>query len=158
MIGFFIIRRMNELFKTTKSVREATVPIFSCKNVGKQVTFRNQHDLWEVYDIENEKKEDKKLSYVCNQFIHSTTSFLFRDETRNWSDVYIVSDFDKQKCIWRVPVAEIREIFLRVSKDYPTSFRIEWNRVESSGIEWNRVESSGIEWNRKKGDYDFLTD
>ena len=138
MIGFFIVRRMNELFKTTKSIREATVSIYSCKNVGKQITFRNQYDFFEVYDVENEKQEDKKLAYVSNQFIHCTTSFLLRDETRNWSDVYIVSDFDKQNCIWRVPISEIREIFLTVSANYPHSFRMEWNP--------------------KKGDYDLSTE
>ena len=138
MIGFFIIRRMNELFKTSKATREATVPIYSCKNAGKQITFRNQYDLFEVYDIDNEKQETKPLAYVCNQFIHCTTSFLFRDESRNWSDVYIVSDFDKRNCIWRVPIAEIREIFSTVSEDYPHSFRMEWNP--------------------KKGDYDLSTE
>jgi hypothetical protein len=77
------------------------------------------HDLGELYDLNRQKREQKKPLYVSNQFIHSDISIVARDETRNWSDVFIVSDFDRKNCIWRVPVDQIRELFLTAAEDYP---------------------------------------
>jgi len=65
------------------------------------------------------------------------TSFVQRDETRNWSDVYIVSDFDRNDCIWRIPVDQIRKLFIVASQDH--------------------VHSARWVYNEKRGDYDVST-
>lgn len=62
-----------------------------------------------------------------NQFIHAYTSFVARDESRNWSDVYVVSDYDRNDCIWRVPVSEIRRLFNVTAQDYPHSVHLVYN-------------------------------
>jgi len=80
-----------------------------------------------MYDHESERSETKKPVYVCNQLIHAYTSFVARDETRNWSDVYAVSDFDRNDCIWRIPVGEIHRLSKQAAKDYPHEFRMVYN-------------------------------
>jgi hypothetical protein len=97
----------------------------------------NVHAHWETYDLQKEKRESKKPFYISNQFIHACTSFVQRDETRNWSDVYIVSDIVRNECIWRIPVDQIRGLFLVASQD--------------------DVHSASWSYNEKKGDYDVST-
>src|SRR4030095_2049055 len=63
--------------------------VSSCRVQAKHVDRMNVHDHWETYDLENERRESKKPLYLSNQFIHACTSFVARDETHNWSDVYI---------------------------------------------------------------------
>ena len=65
--------------------------VYFCPNRGVDITHLNIGEIFEIYDFENEKKETKKPLYISNQFIHAYISFVSRDESRNWSDVYIVS-------------------------------------------------------------------
>lgn len=138
MIGFFLLRRLIELHKVSSRTKNCRLSVFSCKAKGKRVTRLNGSDIPDLYDIANEIAESKGLTYISNQFVHAYTSFIFRDQTRNWSDVYLVSDFDRNNCIWRVPVVEITSAFLIAAKDYPA-------RVS-------------MIYNASHGDYDVATD
>ena len=121
MVGFFMLRRLIELTKVSSAVRDFRMTVFSSPNSGKVVTLLNRADVDEIYHLDQERKEIKKPLYISNQFIHAYLSFLARDETRNWWSIYIVSDFDRNDCIWRIPTAVIRELFLLASRDYPHS-------------------------------------
>ena len=127
MIGFFLIRRLIELNLVSSATAKKQLRIFSYKGRGKPVTRLNGHRVWELYDMENEVAETKKPLYVSNQFVHAYTSFVARDEFRNWSDVVLVSDFDRNDCIWRVPVPVIESLFREASEDYPHSVDMKFN-------------------------------
>jgi hypothetical protein len=101
--------------------------VFYCENKGKNVTFTNRFEIDELYDLENEIATKQKSLYIANQFIHAYSSYLVRDAHRNWSDIYLVSDFDRNKYIWRVPISEIRKLFLRAGNDYPNSIHMTFN-------------------------------
>ena len=90
MIGFFIIRRLIELNRVSSRTRDFNMKVYFCSNQGSGVTWANNHRIFDHYDTENEKLEIKKPFYMSNQFIHAYTSFVFRDETRNWSEIYVV--------------------------------------------------------------------
>jgi len=119
IIGFFLLRRLVELNKVSSAIADRRFTVFSYKSRGKLVTRMNRADLYELYDLDDEVAETKKPMYIANQFVHAYTSFVCRDETRNWSDVLVVSDYDRNDCIWRVPVDTIRDLFIDASKDYP---------------------------------------
>ena len=119
MIGFFIIRRSIELNKVSSRTRNFSMKVYSCP-AREKITRLNGHWIPDAYNLENEKAEIKKPFYISNQFIHAYTSFVLRDETRNWSDVYVISDFDRNDCIWRIPISVIRELFKLASDDYPS--------------------------------------
>lgn len=121
MIGFFIVRRMLELHKVSSATRDMALKVFSWPSRVKNVHRMNRHDIEEIYDQRHERAEAKKPLYMSNQFIHCYTSFVARDESRRWSDVFVVSDYDRNSCIWRVPVSEIRRLFATASMDYPHS-------------------------------------
>jgi hypothetical protein len=127
MIGFFMVRRLIELHKVSSRVSDFRMEIYSCPNVGEDVTLLNRGCLDQLYQLENERVEVKKPWYVANQFIHAYLSFVATDETRNWWSVYIVSDFDRNDCVWRVPTQTIRELFLMVSREDPSSMTSTYN-------------------------------
>lgn len=130
MIGFFILRRLIELNKVSSKTRDFRMEVYCCPNLGIDITHINHHFFFENYDLENEAKEIKKPLYMSNQFIHAYTSFVGRDESRNWSDVYIVSDFDRNDCIWRVPISVIRELLKSASDDYPSKLEYKYDAAK----------------------------
>jgi len=101
--------------------------VYSVPNRGKHVTLLNRCDVDKLYDFNREQKQTKKPLYLSNQFIHAYTSFVARDETRNWNSIFAVSDFDRNNCIWRVPVSVIRSLFEAASRDYPHSMSFTYN-------------------------------
>ena len=127
MIGFFIVRRLIELHKVSPKVRAFPMEIYSSPNLGRNVTLLNRGDLDGLYDISNERKQTKKPLYVSNQFIHAYTSFVARDESRNWESMYVFSNFDRTDCIWRVPIITIRALFDLTSSDYPHTMSFTYN-------------------------------
>ena len=121
MIGFFLLRRLMELSKVSDAILNRDLTLYSWKSLGKNVTKMNCGALDELYDIENEICVQKRPFYVSNQFIHAYMSFPCRGDDRNWSDMLIVSDFDRNDCIWRVPFAEVVSLFDDAAADYPSS-------------------------------------
>jgi len=130
MLGFFMVRRLIELHKVSTLTRNFQMRVFSCPTRGKHVTRLNHHRIDELYNLDNEERQTKKPLYLSNQFIHAYTSFVMRDESRNWSDVYIVSDFDRNDCIWRIPVAEVHRLFTIAAQDYPHSIQEVFNEEQ----------------------------
>ena len=136
-VGFFIVRRLIELNKVSSRTTKRHITCFSYQSTGKSVTALNHTDLERLYDLRQEASHRKAPAYVANQFIHARTCFLLRDQSRNWSDCLVVSDYDKDDFIWRIPVAEIKVLFELAAGDFP-------NKVEAS-------------FNTKKRDYDITT-
>lgn len=126
-VGFFILRRLIELHKFSSATRDTSLSVFFCEKRGKDVTYLNKHEIWKLYNLNQEVATTKKPLYIANQFIHSYTSLISRDESRNWRDVYIVSDYDRNDCIWRVPIAEVRRIFTTAAEDYPHLMKMTFN-------------------------------
>jgi len=126
MIGFFIVRRLIELHRVSSLIADRKLSVFSAP-VTTSITKRNWHSLEENYDWKAEKAEQKTVSYLCNQCIHAYLSFVFRGTDRNWSDLIVVSDFDRNKTVWRIPFSEIIDLFQEASKDWPHTVSMKFN-------------------------------
>lgn len=123
IIGFFIIRRLIELNKVSSRIGDLKLDVFgtpTTKNVDKI----NRYSFDENYDWKSEKAEKKPVLYISNQCIHSYLSRVERGRDRNWSDFFVVSDFDRNAKIWRIPFATIIGLFETASKDWPAEIRM----------------------------------
>ena len=137
MIGFFILRRLIELRRVSTLTRNARLSVFYYKSTGKLVHQLNNHRIDELYQMHNEVPANVTPGNIANQFIHTYTSFVIRDESRNWSDILVVSDYDRNDYIWRIPVSEIERIFRIAARDFP--------------------HTTHMVFNPQKGDYDIET-
>ncbi len=123
MIGFFIVRRLVELHKVSSRVAKMQLDVFSAPVINN-VTKANRFSVEENYNWKLEKAERKSVAYVCNQCIHAYLSFVDRGPDRNWSDLLVASDYDRNNVIWRVPFRTIRALFEAASNDWPMSVRM----------------------------------
>lgn len=122
-VGFFIVRKLIELYKVSSRTASMQLNVFSTPSI-KNITRTNSHDLEENYNWAIEKSGTLDVSYACNQCIHSYLMFVFRDKKRNLSDLIVASDYDRNKKVWRIPVSEILRLFDVASKDYPVDIQM----------------------------------
>jgi len=74
------------------------------------------------------------MLYIANQFIHSTLFAIVYDKTRNWDSFYVVSDYDKKNCIWRIPAEQVHDCFKLVSKEYLNLFSYKYDEAKDDYI------------------------
>lgn len=122
MIGFFIVRRLIELHKVSSKTKGHELTVFSFPIKIKYWRPWNAHDIEKTYDLDGERRDRKGVVYVANQFVHSATSYVMIDSTRNWSDVFITSDRNQKTSLWRIPVEEVRTLFEIAAQDYPHQY------------------------------------
>lgn len=126
MVGFFMVRKLIETHKLGPKTKDLKLIVYSCPCTKEDPTWYDNFHFWDAYDIDNERRETKKPLYIANQFVHSVASHPVRGDDRNWQDIFVMSDFDRKNCIWRVPISEIRRLFLVAHEDYP-GFRMQYN-------------------------------
>jgi hypothetical protein len=126
MIGFFIVRRLIELQKVSPLIVDKKLDVFSAP-ATKDITKINWHCLEENYDWKAEKADQKSVSFLSNQCIHAYLSFVLRGKDRNWSDIVVVSDYERNKTVWRIPFPAIVELFEETSNDWPRTHQMTFN-------------------------------
>lgn len=131
VISFFLLRRLIELHKVSGKVRNFGLRVFAWPSTGKLPTLVNNHRIEELYDFSKEQSQTKKPMYICNQVIHSYSTSMVVDETRNWDSMLTVSDYDRKNCIWRIPVDVMVGLLRAASTDYP--YQIKYTRNEKTG-------------------------
>ncbi len=136
-LSFFILRKLIELHKVSKKIRDYPFKVFLWPCTEKLSTLLNNHKIEELYDFSKEQPQTKKPIYICHQIIHSYTSGMIVDETRNWDSLLVVSDYDRRKNIWRIPIVSIVGLLKEASEDYPNYM--------------------AYKWNNRTGDYDVIT-
>ena len=122
ILNFFIIRRLIELSRVSRKTIDFEFEVFSCPFNGRKMSPIDRIGIKKSYDLENEKPITKKMMYIANQFIHSSLFLITSDNTRNWHSFYVVSDYDKSDCIWRVPVIQVQNGFKLALNDYLEGF------------------------------------
>lgn len=131
ILGFFIIRKLMETHKVSSKTKNYNIKVFRAKSL-KKIDDKNFWDIEEIYDLKNETIVTKDIHFVCNQFIHCNAIYAYRDKNRNWSGLYICSDFERNNYIYRISVEEILNVFDRASKDYPCSVSLIYSSKNDS--------------------------
>jgi hypothetical protein len=117
MISFFMVRALLERGKLSTVVQSSTVQVTKYPWNGKQVTILNFADVEDLYDFQQGASTSVSIGFLSNQFVHARAIYASRDESRNWADVLLCSDFERRKAIYLVPVTEIQRIFHLVAED-----------------------------------------
>jgi hypothetical protein len=127
-VCFFIVRRLIELHKISKKTLNHKIKVFAYKSNGKNVTLLNLQRIEELYGLNVEEKKELSIDFLSNQFIHSYIIFPYRNEDRNWGGLYICSDYERNRYIYKVSIEEIRSALGTVGRDYPTRMEIKFNK------------------------------
>ena len=116
-LGFFTVRRLFETpAKMTDRIRHKQIQICWHPNV-KKVTWRNYHNLDELYDFEKERMESRTIGHWANIVIHSLIFNLMVDELGGFDGIYFSSDNTKDEKLYSMTVDTVLSTFESVAKD-----------------------------------------
>lgn len=127
LISFFMIRKLSECYKLSSRTLEKRYKIYASKCIGK-VNNKNHFDIEKLYDIESESAQTKSVKFISNQLIHSQTLFAYRNEDRNWGGLYVCSDLERSKYLYRIPIETIIDILITAANDHPELIRLCFNQ------------------------------
>lgn len=143
-IGFYAIRKLLEATgKVSEPTRNLKLPtIWYPKKTEKPIVdWYNRGEIWELYDLRDERREHKDLLYVAHRMIHS---FIFMlSEIDDGHGVFFTSDRDKEFRLNFISTGEIVRAFETVGSDYPVDFKA-WRDPRTGEMKWT-VGSEGSE-------------
>ena len=117
---------MIELKKVTSGVAALHLQVFSIQ-ATTHVNKMSRFSVEKNYNWRAEEITTKPALYICNQCIHAYVSFVNGGPDRNWSDLLVVSDYDRNDLIWRIPIITFITLFDAVANDQPTSIQLKWD-------------------------------
>jgi hypothetical protein len=133
IITFFMIRKLFETNKLSNKSKDYKASIYRVPIKDINVNNLNYFDL-DLYNYNNEEKCSKSILFICNQFIHGGATYTFRDKKRNWDYIYVCSDFERNKYIYKISIDKIKKIFKIVGKDYPSQINYTYSKEKKDYI------------------------
>lgn len=119
-IWFYFIRKLLESkYKITDNIRKISIEVETCKFIWKKRLYQPIWD-YDEYDFENPQKISINIIELTHQFIHSQL-FFWEKIKKGLSYVYVSSDFQLYKKLYKIDIDSIIEIFNTVSNDFVTS-------------------------------------
>ena len=118
IISFFCIRKLFETYKVSSVSRSYKMQVYVSEANGTQRNLFNRYMMDELYDMENEKLIHRDIWLMTNQFVHSYIIYPYRKRDRNWGGIFVCSDFEKDRLIYRVSIEEVQKVFRIVGNDY----------------------------------------
>jgi hypothetical protein len=125
VISLFMVRVLAERHKFSSKIKNKNLRIFRSRCIGK-VTNLNHFSIEKLYDFDKEELIGKSVTFVCNQVIHHSAMFAYRDKQRNWGGVITSSDYERDKYMYRIPLAEVISLLRDAAKDYPSQMKYEY--------------------------------
>ncbi|HYD39450.1 MAG TPA: hypothetical protein VEB43_01360 [Anaeromyxobacter sp.] len=121
-MGAFVVRRLADSHKLSDATVSMLLRVGQMPTTGKPVTLINNHRLDEWFDFSRSRRCQQPLPFLCNQAIHSYVFGVYTDRAgKRLAGVYIASDYQRNRALFAVPLAELERAFRRASNDYPTN-------------------------------------
>ena len=100
------------------------------------VDYMNAHRIDELFDLQESRTEERDLTFLCNQFIHSYVFTVVQSEDGALAGVYVSSDRTRREKLYFVDASHILHAFRSVGKDYPTKQIMKRNEKT---LQWEEV-------------------
>lgn len=137
-IGFYSIRKLLETeTKVTDDLKSEQHEVSWFKHIGEDVTWRNNHKLDELYNLDKSQSENRDLWFIASRIIHSFIFNLCINENGGFDGILFTSDSDKNKKLYTLSTDEIIGLFEFVGKNDVT--KLEWHRCPETGKEVTRA-------------------
>lgn len=126
MVSAFAIRRLLDAHKISDALRQRQIPLTKFNLVGNPPDLLSPADIGDSYDFANGRRMTLTTEKLCQQFIHSFVFTFSCDESTDLLDgVYVASDFDKGKFLYRVAALDYIKLCRDIGEEdvYSKSYR-----------------------------------
>jgi len=121
MIAFYSIRKLIEAKKVASKTEKLQIALTRYPWKGKLVTLHNWHRLDELYEFDQPVDEQRELTWICNQIIHSYVfSIAFSDKDKDKLDgIMFSSDYERNRNLYYIGIDTVIKVLEYIGKDYP---------------------------------------
>lgn len=133
-MGFYSIRKLLDTeTKVTDSLKSEKHKVSWFKHNGDNVTWRNNHKLEKLYDLDKSHTEERDLWFIASRIVHSFIFNLCINEGGGFEGILFTSDTDKNKKLYELSVTQIIMLFELVGNNYVTE--VKWQCCTETGKE-----------------------
>jgi hypothetical protein len=134
-MGFYSIRKLIETeTKVTDSLKVGKHDVQWYKHIGADVTWRNNHKLDQLYDLDKTHSEKRDLWFISSRIVHSFIFNLCVNENGGFDGILFTSDTDKNKKLYTLNIDQIIELFELVGNNNVTN--VHWQKCPETGEEF----------------------
>lgn len=123
MLVFFCIRKLIEAKKLTDECERRKIPTYRFPNRGGRSDLTSLAEFENVYDMSAGNRKDFTVGFVSNQLIHSYFIFPAFSRRRRLSGVWVTSDFERYKALYRIPIGPLISAIRHVAADQISELR-----------------------------------
>lgn len=107
MVSAFAIRRLLDAHKISDALRQRQIPVTRFDLAGRPPDLMSPTDIGDSYDFANGRRGSLIAVKLCQQLIHSFVfTFSCDESTGQFDGVYVASDFDKGRFLYRIDIAD----------------------------------------------------
>jgi hypothetical protein len=151
MIGFYIIRKLNDAKKLSREVISSKVLGFKFPSNGINVTRLNLHNYIEYYSFEQPIVNKFDIIFICNQIVHSyvfAPGFDFASNNKpELVSILFNSDDTKGKWIFEIGIDKVVDLFTIIGSNYPKHTIAEYDDMRK---DWSIINSNSKLHNNPK--------
>ena len=127
MLAVFCVRTLFERRKLSEELlaKRYATDAFP-KKTKKPVTWLNNHDIPELYDLNKPEPIQIDPIFLCNQIIHSYTLIPVKGG-HGFSDILVCSDFERNRYLYLISVEVIIKLLTDVASDAPSKMQMTYN-------------------------------
>jgi len=107
----------------TDSLKSEKHKVSWFKHVGDNVTWRNNHKLEQLYDLNKLHTEERDLWFLASRIVHSFIFNLCINDSGGFDGILFTSDTDKNKKLYELSVTQIIRLFELVGNNYVTEVK-----------------------------------
>ncbi|SRR6266571_7020830 len=127
MFALFSVRTLIERCKLSQELLSELIDVTAYpKRTSKPVTWLNNHDIDELYNVDAPRSKQVTPLFLCNQVIHSYILIPLHKD-RKFTDILVCSDHQKNRWLYVIPLQRIIKLLNDVAFDYPSRMKISFN-------------------------------
>jgi len=133
MLTFFCIRKLIEVKKLTDACERNRIVAHRFPNRGGRSDFMSLIEFHKVYDMSSGDRMNLTIGFVSNQLIHSYFIFAVFSRRHRLNGVWVTSDFERCKALYRIPLDSLVAAIRAVAADQIRRLRMKHGRYDG---EW----------------------
>ena len=126
--SFYSIRKLIEARKISDIISNCTIPGYKYPIKGSKVTHHfNWYQIDDLYNLNQQTKQDFNLKFLCNQVIHSYVFMPKLNCDDKLESFYLVSGRLRNKRIHEFYIDQVIQVFKKVGDNYPSKIEATFN-------------------------------
>jgi hypothetical protein len=117
VLGFYTIQKLHQENLLSDSLKNRKIKLTQFNAKPQCTSILRITEIAELYDLEIKNTNTHNLLFLSHQFLHSRIIEFYYDKDKHPIGIYVTSDHNKSKMIFKIDFSQIIEVFEQVGED-----------------------------------------